>query len=56
MSHFFAMVLISLVVSVVFAFTSRNSPRDRVIYGLKMFAGLIGFAILAGWLLYFLPW
>jgi hypothetical protein len=56
MSHFISLIFISFFVSVVFGLLMRNEPKAQIIYGVKMFFGLVGFAILAGWLLYFLPW
>ena len=55
-SHFPAMVLFSFFVSVVFGVLGKDSPRDRLIYGAKVFGAFIGFALLVGWLMYPLPW
>lgn len=56
MSHFVSLLFVSLIVSVVFAFLMRKTSRERLIYALKMFFGLVGFSILAAWVLYFIPW
>ena len=55
-THFPAMLLFAALTSVVFGVVSKNSPRDRVIYGAKVFGAFVGIAILLGWIMYFLPW
>ena len=54
-SHFGLMVVFALFVSVVFAALMRDEPAEQVRLGLRLFAGLVGGGILAGWLLYPLP-
>lgn len=54
-THLGAMVVFALFVSVVFATLMRDDPRDQVQLGLRLFGGLVGGGILAGWLLYPLP-
>jgi hypothetical protein len=49
------MVAFALFVSIVFAVLMRDDPADQLRLGLRMFGGLVGGAILAGWLLYPLP-
>jgi hypothetical protein len=49
------MALFSLFVSVVFATLMRDEPAAQVRLGLRLFGGLVGGGILAGWLLYPLP-
>jgi putative Mn2+ efflux pump MntP len=55
-SHFTAMVLFAFFVSVVFGLLSKDTPRDRLIYGAKVFAAFIGIALLLGWIMYPIPW
>jgi hypothetical protein len=43
-------------VSLVFAVLLRDEPRAQLRYGLMMFGGFLGAAVLAGWLMYPLPW
>jgi hypothetical protein len=45
------MVLFALFVSVVFATLMRDEPMAQVRLGLRLFGGLVGGGILAGWLL-----
>ena len=54
-THFPALVIYSLLTSVVFGVLSKDTPRDRLIYGAKVFAAFIGTAIVLGWLMYFVP-
>jgi ABC-type uncharacterized transport system permease subunit len=56
LTHFPAMLLFSFLTSVVFGVVSKNSTRERIIYGAKVFVAFVGVAILVGWLLYPLPW
>ena len=55
MKHFAVMVLFSALVAVVFGAVARNRPRDRVVYGLKIFGEFIGIGLALAWLLYFFP-
>jgi hypothetical protein len=54
-SHLATMVVFALFVSIVFATLMRDEPREQLRFGVQLFAGLVGGAILAGWLLYPLP-
>ena len=54
-THAGLMVVFALFVSVVFATLLRDNPKDQLLLGAKMFAGLVGGAIAVGWLLYPLP-
>jgi ABC-type uncharacterized transport system permease subunit len=56
LTHFPAMVLFSFLVSVVFGVLSKDTPRDRLIYGAKVFAAFVGIAVLLAWIMYPLPW
>ena len=55
LSHFEALVVFALAVSTVFAITAKNTPAEQVKYGLFVFGCFIGVAVLAGWLMYPLP-
>jgi len=54
-SHFPAMVLFSLLVSVVFGVIAKNTTRERFTYGLKSFLLFVGIALLIGWVMYPFP-
>lgn len=53
--HFPAMVLFAFLVSVVFGVLSRNTPRERLLYGGKVFALFVIVALALGWIMYFVP-
>jgi len=55
LSHFPAMLLFSFLVSVVFGVLSKNTPRDRLYYGAKVFAAFVGVALVLGWIMYPAP-
>jgi len=55
-SHFTAMVLFSFLVSVVFGVLSKDTPKERVVYGAKVFGAFVGIALLLGWIMYPMPW
>ncbi|MEJ2008334.1 MAG: hypothetical protein P8Z30_09315 [Acidobacteriota bacterium] len=50
-SHFAALVLFSFLVSVVFAVLSKQTLREQLIYGAKVFVAFVGIAILLGWIM-----
>ena len=54
-SHAGLMAVFALFVSVVFATLMRDEPSDQLRLGARLFAGFVGGGILAGWLLYPLP-
>ena len=54
-SHLGAMVVFALFVSVVFAVLMRDAPAEQLRLGLRLLGGLVGGGLLAGWLLYPLP-
>lgn len=54
-SHLGAMVVFALLVSVVFAALMRDEPAEQLRLGLRLFGGLVGGGMLAGWLLYPIP-
>lgn len=57
MTHFMALVLFSLLVSVAFATLSseHRTTQERVKYGAKVFGYFVGVGFLIAWALYFLP-
>ncbi len=54
-AHFNALLLFAFFVSVVFAVLSKDTPRERLIYGLKVFLAFVGVALALGWLMYPFP-
>jgi hypothetical protein len=57
MTHFTALVLFSLLVSVAFATLSseHHTRQEKVKYGAKVFGYFVGVGFLIAWALYFLP-
>ena len=55
MTHLLVMILFSVIVALVFGVVARDTGRDRIVYGLKVFAEFMGIGLALAWLLYFLP-
>ena len=55
-SHFPAMALFAFLVSVVFGVLSKDTPRDRLVYGAKVFGAFVGVALVLGWVMFPIPW
>ena len=53
-SHFTAVLLFALFVSVVFGITQRETPQRMVRYGLYCFAMFVGAAIVLSWVMFFI--
>lgn len=54
-SHLGLLILFSLFVSLIFAVLMRDDPREQVRFGLRLFGGFVGAAVILGWLMYPLP-
>ena len=55
LTHFPALVIFSFLVSVVFGVLGKETPRERLVYGAKVFGAFVGIALVLGWLMYFIP-
>jgi hypothetical protein len=55
LTHFPALVIFSFLVAVVFGALAKDAPRERLIYGAKVFGAFVGTALVLGWLMYFIP-
>ena len=55
MKHFLVMMLFAALASIVFGSISKETPRERWIYGVKVFAEFMVIGLALGWLLYFIP-
>ena len=49
------MLLFSFLVSVVFGLLSKNTPRERFLYGAKVFVAFVGVAVVLGYIMYPVP-
>ena len=56
MRHFLVMTVFAALASVVFGAMTKDAPRERVLYGLKVFVEFIIFGAVLAWILYFIPW
>ena len=54
-THLGLMALFALYVSIVFAALTRDDVREQLRFGAKLFAAFVGAGIIAGWVLYPLP-
>jgi hypothetical protein len=49
------MTLFAVLASVVFGAIAKETPRERLLYGLKVFAEFMAIGIVLSWILYFIP-
>jgi galactitol-specific phosphotransferase system IIC component len=55
MSHFTALAVFALIVSVVFALISKETMREQLTYGIVVFLSFIGIAAVVSWLMFPFP-
>jgi len=55
LSHFQALLIFALVVSVVFSLITKNEPREQLRYGIFVFLSFLAVALAVGWIMYPLP-
>lgn len=56
MNHFLVMMLFAGLAAIVFGAISKDTNRERAIYGVKVFAEFVVIGLALGWVLYFIPW
>jgi len=49
------MTLFAVLASAVFGAIAKETPRERFLYGLKVFAEFMAIGIVLSWILYFIP-
>ena len=54
-THLGLMILFAVFVSLIFAVLMRDEPQQQLRFGLRLFGGFVGAAILLAWLMYPLP-
>ena len=54
-THLGVMAVFAFFVSVIFATLMRDDPMEQLRLGARLFGGLVAGGVLAGWLLYPLP-
>jgi len=52
-SHFFAMLIFSVIISTMLAFIKYDEKRDILRYGIKLFIFMVCGVIVASWVMYF---
>lgn len=55
MRHLLVMTIFAILASVVFGSVAKDTNRDRLLYGLKVFAEFMLIGLVLGWVLYFIP-
>lgn len=55
MRHVLWMAVFAALTAVVFGIAAKGDDRQKLMYGLKVFAEFIVVAFLLGWILYFIP-
>ena len=50
------MTVFAALASVVFGAMAKDTPRERALYGLKVFCEFLIFGLVLAWILYFIPW
>lgn len=56
MNHFLVMMLFAALAAIIFGVISKDTNRERWIYGVKVFAEFVVIGLALGWVLYFIPW
>lgn len=55
MRHFMVMMAFAILAASVFGTVAKHTNRERLMYGLKVFAEFMIIGLLLSWVLYFLP-
>jgi hypothetical protein len=55
MRHFLVMMAFAVLTASVFGTVAKDTNKDRLMYGLKVFAEFMIIGLALGWVLYFLP-
>ncbi|MDQ2973772.1 MAG: hypothetical protein M3R69_00010 [Acidobacteriota bacterium] len=55
MRHFLVMTVFALLTAVVFGTVAKDTQRERVVYGLKVFVEFLFIGLVLSWILYFIP-
>jgi undecaprenyl pyrophosphate phosphatase UppP len=54
--HFLVMTLFAFLAAVVFGTVAKDHDKDRLIYGVKVFAEFMIIGLALAWVLYFIPY
>jgi undecaprenyl pyrophosphate phosphatase UppP len=55
MRHFLVMTLFAFLVAAVFGIVAKDNLRERLLYGIKVFAEFMIIGLALAWILYFIP-
>ena len=55
MRHFLVMTAFAFLAAVVFGIVAKDSKKEQIVYGLKVFAEFLIIGLALGWILYFIP-
>ena len=55
MRHFLVMTVFAILASAVFGAIAKDTSKERLIYGAKVFAEFMIIGLALGWILYFIP-
>ena len=55
MRHLLVMSLFAALAAIVFGAMAKDTSRERLIYGLKVFAEFMVIGLVLSWVLYFIP-
>jgi uncharacterized membrane protein len=55
-SHFFFLLVFSVLVSTIFAVLQKDTPLEQFKFALGMTGGFVAFAVAAGWIMRLFPW
>jgi heme A synthase len=55
LTHFEALLLFAVVISIAFAFLTKQTARDRLKYAVWAFLAFVGVAVVLGWIMYPFP-
>jgi len=53
--HFLVMTAFAVMAALVFGTVAKETPHERLTYGLKVFLEFMAIGLLLSWVLYFLP-
>ena len=55
MTHLLVMMLFAALVGIVMGLVSRETAKEQLLYGLKVFGEFVAIGLVLAWVLYFLP-
>jgi hypothetical protein len=56
MNHFVYLFAFAIFVSIAFSIFANGTAKERIIYGLKIFAQFVLISLVLAWIFYFIPW